>query len=88
MKLSREAAAGLDRYVNSPFRRKKYTGSLDVLAIEWAISLLEIHQGVQVNPNSQMWLDRLRANLHHHKLDQQRATPSRNGNDSEHGGAR
>jgi hypothetical protein len=81
MKLTKAAAAGLDRYMSSPFRRKQYTGSLDVLAIEWAISLLEIHTGVQLNPNSQMWLNRLRANLHHHKLDQQRAAPSPDGNE-------
>lgn len=33
---------------------------LDVEAIKWAIALLEIHPGVKVNPNSQMWLRRLR----------------------------
>jgi len=63
------AMAGLDRYVNSPFRRRIGPAGLDVEAIEWAISLLEIHHGVKVNPNSQMWLERLRAILHHHKLD-------------------
>jgi len=66
-------ATALGKYMNSPFRRKR--SSLDVDAIQWAISLLEIHPGVKVNPNSQMWLDRLRAVLHHHKLDQQPAAP-------------
>jgi hypothetical protein len=28
--------------------------------LRWALSLLEIHDGVRVNPNSQMWLARLR----------------------------
>ena len=32
----------------------------DVAAIEWAISLLEIHDGVKANPNSQEWLNRLK----------------------------
>lgn len=33
----------------------------DVKAIQWAISLLEIHEGVMANENSQYWLNRLRA---------------------------
>ena len=32
----------------------------DVPAVQWAISLLEIHPGVKQNPNSQYWLQRLR----------------------------
>lgn len=68
--LQKGAVAAFDRYMRSPFRRKHYEGQVDVEAIQWAISLLEIHDGVKVNPNSQYWLDRLRANLHHHKLDQ------------------
>jgi len=66
---SRKLAAAFDQYLNSPFRRKKYTGTLDVEAIEWAISLLQRHPGVMKNPNSKMWLDRLRANLHRYKLE-------------------
>lgn len=31
--------------------------------LQWAISLLEIHEGVRANPNSQMWLGRLRKML-------------------------
>lgn len=33
---------------------------IDVEAVRWAISLLEIHPGVKANPNSQYWLRRLR----------------------------
>lgn len=61
--------AALDRYLNSPFRRRQSLEQ-EIEAIQWAISLLEIHEGVKVNPNSQMWLNRLRAIVHHHKLDQ------------------
>lgn len=59
--------AAIDSYLTSPFRRKHYDGEVDVQAVEWAISLLQIDPGVEKNPNSQMWLDRLRANLHHYK---------------------
>lgn len=32
----------------------------DIEAVKWAIALLADHPGVKVNPNSQMWLRRLR----------------------------
>lgn len=70
----RKVVAAFDRYMNSPFRRRPTN---DVEAIEWAISLLEIHPGVKANPNSQYWMERLRALAHHAKLDRQRATVDR-----------
>jgi hypothetical protein len=65
----RKVAAALDQWFTSPFRHKHYKGMLDVEAIEWAISWLQVHPDAQSNPNSRYWIDRLRANLHHHKLD-------------------
>ena len=60
---------GLMKYLKSPFRRKQYEGAMDVQAIEWAVHWLANHPDVKANPNSLMWLDRLRANLKHYERE-------------------
>ena len=56
----------LQSWADSPFRSRPHN---DVETLEWAIALLEKHDGVQANPNSRYWLERLRALAHHAKLD-------------------
>ena len=70
----RKAVAAFDRWINSPYRRRPKN---DVEAIEWAVALLEKHPGVQDNPNSQYWLEILRALAHHAKLDRTHDIPLR-----------
>lgn len=79
-RMSRKVLAAFDRYMNSPFRRRPTN---DVETLEWAIALLEKHPGVQVNPNSQYWLERLRALAHYAKLDRkERSASTDGGNDA------